>query len=56
METWYAHQPDLSVDVGQQVAWGEVIGRIGNTGYSTGPHAHVELHVNGQPVDLMEHL
>ena len=56
LETWYAHQPGLSVNVGQDVGRGEVIGRIGNTGYSTGPHAHVELHVNGQPVDLMAHL
>lgn len=56
METWYAHQPGLSVAVGQQVERGQVIGQIGSTGYSTGPHAHVELHVDGQAVDLMSHL
>jgi murein DD-endopeptidase MepM/ murein hydrolase activator NlpD len=56
METWYAHQPGLSVAVGQHVDRGQVIGQIGSTGYSTGPHAHVELHVNGQPVDLISHL
>jgi murein DD-endopeptidase MepM/ murein hydrolase activator NlpD len=55
-ESWYAHQPGLNVSVGQSVSRGEVIGRIGNTGYSTGPHAHVELHLNGQPVDLLAHL
>lgn len=55
-ESWYAHQPGLNVSVGQSVSRGEVIGRIGNTGYSTGPHAHVELHLNGQPVDVMAHL
>ena len=56
MSTWYAHQPGLQVAVGEQVERGQVIGRIGNTGYSTGPHAHVELRVNGAPVDLMPHL
>ena len=54
--SWYAHQPGLDVSVGQTVSRGQVIGRIGNTGYSTGPHAHVELRLNGQPVDLMSHL
>lgn len=56
VESWYAHQPGVSVSVGQKVAKGEVIGRIGNSGYSTGPHAHVELHLDGQPVDLADHL
>jgi murein DD-endopeptidase MepM/ murein hydrolase activator NlpD len=56
VESWYAHQPGVSVSVGQKVSKGEVIGRIGNSGYSTGPHAHVELHLDGAPVDLMEHL
>lgn len=56
LETWYAHQPGLDVSVGQQVSRGELIGRIGSTGYSTGPHAHVELHVDGQPTDIMPFL
>lgn len=56
LSTWYAHQPGLSVGVGEHVERGQVIGRIGNTGYSTGPHAHVELHVNGTPVDLLHYL
>lgn len=56
VESWYAHQPGLGVSVGQSVAKGEVIGTIGNSGYSTGPHAHVELHLDGTPVDLMEHV
>lgn len=54
--TWYAHQPGLQVSVGQTVQRGEVIGRIGNTGYSTGPHAHVELRIDGQPVDIVGYL
>ncbi len=56
LQTWYAHQPGLTVSVGQQVSRGEVIGRIGNTGYSTGPHAHVELHVDGEPTDIVPFL
>lgn len=54
--TWYAHQPGLQVSVGDTVSRGEVIGRIGSTGYSTGAHAHVELRLNGQPVDITEYL
>lgn len=51
VETRYAHQPGLMVSEGQQVERGQVIGRIGSTGYSTGPHAHVELRVDGNPID-----
>lgn len=56
VETWYAHQPGLSVQVGETVSRGQAIGRIGNTGYSTGPHAHVELRIDGKPVDIMGYL
>jgi murein DD-endopeptidase MepM/ murein hydrolase activator NlpD len=56
VETWYAHQPGLSVSVGQQVSAGDDIGDIGSTGYSTGPHAHVELRVDGQPMDITPYL
>ncbi len=56
VETWYAHQPGLSVQVGEQVSRGQAIGRIGSTGYSTGPHAHVELRIDGEPVDIMGYL
>lgn len=36
---------------GQQVKRGEVIGYVGSTGKSTGPHCHYEVHKSGQPVD-----
>jgi murein DD-endopeptidase MepM/ murein hydrolase activator NlpD len=50
-ETLYAHMYKIKVRRGQTVTRGEVIGYIGNTGKSTGPHCHYEVHKNGQPVD-----
>ncbi len=51
LTTTYNHQPDLGVSVGQQVTTGQVIGRVGSTGYSTGCHLHFELYVNSSFVD-----
>lgn len=50
-ETLYAHMYKIKARVGQKVKRGEVIGYIGNTGKSTGPHLHYEVHKKGQPVD-----
>lgn len=49
--TWYAHLRDFRTKVGKRVVRGEVIGGVGNTGKSTGPHLHYEVHVKGQVVN-----
>ena len=51
MSTCYGHQSRLAVAVGQQVAAGQVIGFVGSTGASTGPHLHFEVRLDGRPVD-----
>jgi murein DD-endopeptidase MepM/ murein hydrolase activator NlpD len=50
-ETEYMHMVRIKVRGGQQVKRGEVIGWVGSTGASTGPHCHYEVHINGRPVD-----
>ena len=51
LTTRYAHMSRFSARVGQEVEAGHVIGAIGSTGRSTGPHLHYELWRDGRPVD-----
>jgi len=50
-ETIYGHMVKVKVHSGEHVTRGEVIGWVGSTGKSTGPHCHYEIHVNGEAVD-----
>jgi murein DD-endopeptidase MepM/ murein hydrolase activator NlpD len=49
--TLYAHMHKIAVRPGQKVNRGDVIGEVGNTGKSTGPHLHYEVHFRGQPMN-----
>ena len=51
MTTYYAHCSELFASVGQQVTEGQMIAKIGMTGYTTGPHLHFEVRLNGVPVN-----
>lgn len=50
-EAIYGHSSEVSVKEGQQVKAGDQLGLVGNTGHSYGSHLHLEIHVNGEPLD-----
>lgn len=55
-ETRYAHLSSFAVAAGQAVRQGDVVGAVGSTGASTGPHLHFELRLDGSAVDPLPYL
>lgn len=56
MTTYYAHCSELLVAAGEQVTEGQMIAKIGMTGYTTGPHLHFEIRLNGVPVNAYPYI
>lgn len=56
VQTLYAHGDSISVEVGQVVSTGDEVLKVGSTGYSTGPHAHFEIRINGETVNPLDYL
>jgi murein DD-endopeptidase MepM/ murein hydrolase activator NlpD len=56
ISTLYAHGSEILVEVGQTVSRGDDVLKVGSTGYSTGPHAHFEVRINGETTDPIPYI
>ena len=56
LTTRYGHLSEVETTVGQQIARSELLGRVGSTGRSTGPHLHYEVRINDNPVNPITYL
>ncbi|WP_068615142.1 M23 family metallopeptidase [Paenibacillus tuaregi] len=56
LQTWYMHLNKIQVNTGEKVTKGEVIGKLGSTGRSTGPHLHFQVVKENEPVDPVPYL
>lgn len=54
LKSFLYHMSELSVQTGERVAKGQLVGRVGSTGYSTGPHLHYEAKIGNQSIDPMQ--
>ena len=56
LTTRYGHLSSIATTQGQTVERGELVGKVGTTGRSTGPHLHYEVRINDEPVDPLQYL
>jgi murein DD-endopeptidase MepM/ murein hydrolase activator NlpD len=56
LTTRYGHLSEIGVEIGQEVARGQEIGKVGSTGRSTGPHLHYEVRIDGEAVNPRSYL